>query len=386
MFASAETSAHIQATVIVPAYNEEAALPHVLEEILSVVDSSYEVLVVDDGSRDGTRAVAGRYPCRLISHEVNRGKGAAMRTGIQHAQGEKIIFIDGDSTYPATAIPEIVRQLGSYDLVRCVRSDGRDNIPLLNRLGNKLFDGLIKSMHRVEGDDVLSGLYGLHKQHLGKMRLGANGFDIESEIMIKAQAMKLQSHSLPIQYNERIGEKKLSPVRDGIKILMRVFSLAVKYNPFTLYVLPGLALWLLSLIMVFALSRGTLATPLAGLSTHTMIASAMGFLAGFQLVMFGCMVNLYAAETGLGKQSRLLGKILAKFPRLGGAVAGLLLSAAGMIWTAWLVWLWVRSGFSSFHQTEPLVLALSLIIWGFQLISTMLFLSLAVGLRKYMVK
>jgi len=72
----------IHTTVLIPVYNEEAALPRVLEDVFANVGPGYEILVVDDGSSDGTIAVAQAYPCRVVSHEANRGKGAAMRTGL----------------------------------------------------------------------------------------------------------------------------------------------------------------------------------------------------------------------------------------------------------------------------------------------------------------
>lgn len=96
-----------EASIIIPAYNEAAALPIVLGKLLAVLDERFEVIVVDDGSADATAQVARAFPCRLISHERNRGKGRAVRTGIEAARGEKIIIIDADGTYPVEAIPRI---------------------------------------------------------------------------------------------------------------------------------------------------------------------------------------------------------------------------------------------------------------------------------------
>lgn len=373
----------IHTTILIPAYNEEQALPHVLEAILAVVDDSYEVLVVDDGSKDNTRAVAKTYPCRVISHEANRGKGGAMKTGFINARGEKVIVIDGDATYPADAIPKMVNQLDQHDIVRCIRSEGLDNMPLVNRLGNLFFDQVIRHVHQIEGGDVLSGLYGLHRRHLLTMRLECDGFDIESEILIKSQAMQLTMHTMPVSYSERIGEKKLKPLKDGMKILIRITSLALRYNPFAMYILPGLALWLLAIVALLLLSQGALRTPLAGFSTHSFIVSAMAFLAGFQMMVFGCAVNVYNAESGLGRPSKALSLLAIHLPRFHGGIAGLLVSLIGMSWGLSLTLEWLRQGMGAFAHTEQLVVALSLIIWGVQLISAMLFLSLFASLARY---
>lgn len=382
-YGQVQVAAPIHTTIVIPVYNEEEALPHVLDAIFAVVDAGFEVLVVDDGSSDGTRAAAMAYPCRLVVHEANRGKGGAMKTGFAHARGENVIVIDGDATYPADAIPEMVRQLERHDLVRCVRSAGLDNMPLVNRLGNLIFDQIIRHVHQVQGSDMLSGLYGARRRHLLAMRLEAEGFDIESEILIKAQAMGLTAHSMPISYGERIGAKKLDPLRDGTTILWRILALALKYNPFLMYVIPGMALLLLSLATLALLVHGPIFTPFAGLSTHTLILSAMSFLAGFQLIVLGCVVNLYAAESGLGEPNRALSLVAARFPRLQGAVAGVAMSGVGLAWTALLAVGWLGAGAGAFEETEQLVIALSCVVWGVQIVSAMLFLSLFAGLARY---
>lgn len=127
-------------TVIVPAYNEEQGLGIVLEKLFQVVDNTYEVLVVDDGSTDQTANVARQFPCRLVQHQSNRGKGEALKTGIRHANGDVVLWLDADDTYPVDPIPETAAALhDSYDLVYTARRGQRGHIPAFNRLGNALF-------------------------------------------------------------------------------------------------------------------------------------------------------------------------------------------------------------------------------------------------------
>ena len=363
----------IHTTVLIPVYNEEAALPRVLEDVFANVGPGYEILVVDDGSSDGTIAVAQGYPCRVVSHETNRGKGAAMRTGLAHARGEKVIFIDGDATYPASAIPEISRQLDRYDLVRCVRHDGRDKIPFVNRLGNLFFDHLIRSVHRVEGSDVLSGLYGLHRRHLLAMQLESDGFDIETEIMVKAGLLALTAHSMPIQYHERIGEKKLKPLRDGWAILLRVLRLAAIFNPFATYIMPGLMLWLLALAALLIPHHGP--SGVSG-SEPAMIVGAMAFLTGFQLLMLGGVVHLYLTRHGMRRPNRMLDLLTRQPVRLANyAFAGLLV-LVGSLWTLGLASQWARGDLASFRPGEELILALAMVVGGTKLFATNLLVAL----------
>ena len=365
----------VETSVIVPAYNEEEALPSVLLALLSALDETYEIIVVDDGSEDQTSAIAGAYPVQLIIHPQNSGKGAAMKTGIAKARGQKIIFIDADATYPVEEIPTIAQSLNRFDLVRGIRMQGREHMPALNRVGNKIFELAIRFVHQGDSNDALSGLYGLRADALKRMRLDSNGFDIESEIVIKAGAMQLRTSNVPIQYYERIGAKKLNAVRDGLRILRRVLALAIMYKPFVTFVLPGVGLWLLGLLGVALLATG----PVGGFTTNTYVFSAMAFLAGFQLIVFGMIVNLYAVETGIGVPSRSLNAIATRIPSVAGAMVSQIMILVGIVWSVLLVLQWVQGGFGAFHKTEALVSAMTLVVWGGQVICTMFIFSLFSG-------
>ncbi|GBD10681.1 putative glycosyltransferase [bacterium HR23] len=211
-------------TVVIPAYNEEEGIRVVLEKVCAVVDGGYEVIVVDDGSTDRTAEVASRFPCRVIRHPTNRGKGEALKTGIAHAQGENIIWIDADDTYPAERIPDIASALrNGVDLVYASRRSGEGHIPLFNRLGNALFRFLIRGIYRFTPHDPCTGLCGVKKVHLEAMALEARRFAIESEIAMKAGRMRLRMLDLPIVYRSRIGQAKLKGVFAGAEIMTMVF-------------------------------------------------------------------------------------------------------------------------------------------------------------------
>src|SRR3974377_2026148 len=117
----------MKASLVVPAYNEEKGLPLVVQEYLNLVD---EVIVVDDGSTDGTFEAAEKCvndKVKLFRHEVNRGKVAALRTGVDHANGDIIIFTDADCTYPAKYVPDLVKEINKgADLVLGARLQSRD--------------------------------------------------------------------------------------------------------------------------------------------------------------------------------------------------------------------------------------------------------------------
>ncbi len=212
-------------TIIVPAFDEEAGLPIVLSKLFQLIDGSYEVIVVDDGSTDKTSKVARQFPCRLIKHEVNQGKGETLKTGIKHARGENVIWTDADDTYPVETIPQMVDALKNYDAVVCSRVYGKENMPRLNRFGNWIFRTMIKTIYGFKPHDPCSGLYGTKKFHLEMMKLSSKRFAIEPEISIKGSRMKLKMLDIPIKYQPRIGNAKLNAIKVGFEDLAAILKL-----------------------------------------------------------------------------------------------------------------------------------------------------------------
>jgi len=217
--------AQIHTTVIVPAFNEEEGLPITLGKLRKVLDESYEVIVVDDGSTDRTPEIARQSACRFLRHDVNQGKGEALRTGIRHALGYNIIWIDADDTYPAENIPEMVEALNNYDVVVGSRAYGYENIPRFNRFGNWIFRTMIKVLYGFKAHDPCTGLYGVRKAHLEKMELSSKRFAIEPEISIKSSRMKLRTLDMPLHYRPRIGETKLNAIEVGFEDLRTILGL-----------------------------------------------------------------------------------------------------------------------------------------------------------------
>lgn len=348
----------------------------VLEKVFQVIDSTFEVVVVDDGSSDQTREEAKRYPCVLVCHETNRGKGEAMKTGIRHARGENVIFIDADDTYPVEAILEIAAALEKYDMVVASRVIGRDNIPTFNRIGNTILRHTIRHLYGFNANDPLTGLYGLKKSHLEKMALHSEGFGIESEIALKAASQGLQIKDIPINYQERIGEAKLSGLRDGYRILRTILSHLSLYSPTLLFIIPGIALFSLGVLLMAALFFQPLMFRGLWLGDHTFALGSLAALAGSQVAMLGFAVKLYALNykfTIPDLFTRLFSrKHTAKFI-LAFSIA---LIVAGIVLGVALVHSWLASGHGAFTRTKEAILVSFLIVFGLQLAFSSSFLSL----------
>ena len=240
-------------TVVVPTYNEEEGIGTVLNKLFACTDGTYEVLVVDADSSDDTRAIASRFPCRIVV-EPRRGKGIALKRGIEEASGENVIFIDADDTYPVEAIPAIASKLDNCDVVWTARIKGRENIPKFNRLGNAILSLMHTTLYGFPGSDPSSGLYGAKRCHLLAMKLRSIGFEIEQEIAAHVAGMKLRIVEMPIDYRPRKGVAKLSGLRHGGRHFLPILRLLPRYRPKTVAVI-GLAALGLAMIAASRLKR-----------------------------------------------------------------------------------------------------------------------------------
>lgn len=368
----------IVSSVILPAYNEALALPAVLDALFATLDACHEVIVVDDGSTDATMSIARQYPCRLLRHRQNRGKGAAVRTGLTVARGRFVIVMDADNTYPVDALPCMIALLEEYDMVRCIRHEVTTSMPLLNQLGNRLFDSTLKFMSGLEGDDHLTGLYGLRRESLDALQFTANGFDLEVEIGIKARAHRLRATTFPIKYHERLGAKKLNPWQDGWRILRRVFVLALLYNPGKTFVVPGMFLWGVAVVLALLLSQGKVDTPFGGLSIHSFLVAVLGVTSGFQIIVFGIAAALYAVESGATPNAWLLW-LSGQHIRTVSTLLGMGCALVGGLLLGSMVVQWIASGGGAFYATQPLVLAGMLLSGGMQVMLAALFISIFAG-------
>jgi len=366
-------------TVIVPAYNEEAGLDVVLGKLSKIIDQSTEVIVVDDGSTDGTAEVARRFPCLLICHAVNQGKTHAVKTGVESATGENIVLIDADDTYPAEVVPEIFQALSDHEMVVGSRVSGRENIPLFNRFGNKIFSLMIRHLYGYMPRDPLTGLYGIRKSVLMNMNLDSTGFGIETEMAIKAGRMRLNVLDIPIDYAPRIGEAKLHGFSGGFQILKTIFEALALFNPSVFFVLPGAVLFGIGVALVSLLAIGPVEVGDIALRSNAQLVAAMAAFAGFQTVVFGIGLDCYASVHRFATPGLMTRAYLRRGVGRNIGWISVLAALAGSGVLAWVGYDWAIRGFGSFSRTTELMTGGLLVVLGLQLAFTTSFLSVFVS-------
>lgn len=232
-------------SVIIPCYNEKNTLPEVLKAV-SAVPIDKEIIVVDDGSKDGSRewldeqvkngSFAG---LRVVKHEHNQGKGGALITGFMEAQGQFSAVQDADLEYDPAQLTELLRPLeeGQADAVfgsRMLAETVRTYSPLYLR-GNKFMTAWINFLFGSRYTDSYTCYKVFRTSDLRRMDLKSKGFEIEAEMSCKAAAMSLRVMELPIEYKPRSREegKKIN-YKDAIKGALKalVLKITLKKNSF----------------------------------------------------------------------------------------------------------------------------------------------------------
>jgi glycosyltransferase involved in cell wall biosynthesis len=212
--------------VILPALNEEQAIGKVISEIPKKVleESGYSVktIVVDNDSIDRTKIIAEENTATVIK-ELQRGKGYAVKTGINSVDADYFFLMDADYTYPPSHIVEMLELLKHKHVVIGSRVKGyreKDSLKLLNLMGVIFLSLAATIIYQRRISDICTGYWGLRGEVARKLNLNAMGFDIEARLFSEITRKKFSTVELPISYRRRMGGKpKLRPFRDGLRIL-----------------------------------------------------------------------------------------------------------------------------------------------------------------------
>jgi glycosyltransferase involved in cell wall biosynthesis len=260
-------------SVVIPAYNEEDGIAEIAQRVLAIEDDlkkvgvgDLELLVVDDGSRDGTAQVAsGIKGVRLIQHSNNKGYGAALKTGFCQATGELIGFLDADGTYPPEFFPQLcLEALNGGDLVIGSRMSGSDSqMPLTRRIGNLFFANLLSLLGRQHVSDSASGMRVFKREVLERVYPLPDGLNLTPVMSTRAIHEGIRMAEVPIPYSERVGRSKLSVVRDGSVFLQSIVWTVLTYNPVRILGVIGLG----GVGVAALVALGLLAARLSGITS-----------------------------------------------------------------------------------------------------------------------
>jgi glycosyltransferase involved in cell wall biosynthesis len=216
-------------TVLVAAYNEAPVIGDVVREALKALPSG-EVLVVDDGSTEGTEQAAAEAGARVIRLPANGGKGTAIRRGLPEVKSDVIVLIDGDGQDDPAEIPELLEALRpGVDLVVGSRFIGRFEpgaITAVNHWGNRFLTSVINLLFSANLTDTQAGFKAFRTDTLRRVNLSAHRFDIEVDLLLGVLRAGGRVVEVPVRRGPREhGQSRLHSLRDGARILRRIVAL-----------------------------------------------------------------------------------------------------------------------------------------------------------------
>lgn len=254
-----------QVSVVIPAFHEADAIADVVRELAGAA-AWHEIIVVDDGSTDGTGEAAAKAGARVIRHPYNKGNGAAVKSGIRAASAEFVLIIDGDGQHKPSDAVALAAKLGEYDLVVGARSSAtqagstrRAGNALLNRLASYLSDRSIP--------DLTSGFRCARREYLLEfLHLLPNGFSTPTTTTLAFLRAGYNVAFHPVEARQRAGASKIKLTRDGPKFFLIVLRVITIFSPLRIFVPVALTSFLMGLgYGIYTLITETHIAPMAAL-------------------------------------------------------------------------------------------------------------------------
>jgi glycosyltransferase involved in cell wall biosynthesis len=222
-------------SVIIPVFNEAQNLGPLLDRLRSVQLPRAEVIVVDDGSTDGSAAIAESNGVRLIRHPYNIGNGAAVKSGIRAARGRLVVLMDGDGQHRPEDVPKLLAEADRYQMVVGARSKG-SRLRFHRYVANLVYNAFASYVTRFKVGDLTSGFRVLlRRDALRFIDLLPNTFSYPSTLTLAFLRSGFTVKYVPIQTLYRSGQSKISLIGDGIRFLLIITRIATLFSPFRVF-------------------------------------------------------------------------------------------------------------------------------------------------------
>ncbi len=234
-------------SIILPAKNEAANLKPLLTQ-LTAQYPTVEMIVVDDGSTDGTASLCQAHGVRRIRHPYSLGNGAAVKTGARVATGEVLVFMDGDGQHDPADIARLLAKLDEgYDMAVGARRD-HSQASWGRGLANRVYNRLASWMTDRPVLDLTSGFRAVRASQFREfLYLLPNGFSYPTTITMAFFRSGYPVAYVPIVAGQRGGKSHLRPMRDGVRFLLIIFKVGTLYSPLKLFFPISMGFFLLGL-------------------------------------------------------------------------------------------------------------------------------------------
>ena len=367
-------------SVVFPCLNEADNIEPCVSLARSVCEGAgipAEVIVVDNGSDDGSGELARRAGAIVVS-EPRRGYGSAYLAGFDAARGDYIVMVDADLSYDLHEIPRFVAHLDQG--AQLVMGNRLESIQpgamsWLHRVGNPLLTGILNLLVGARLADVHCGMRAIRRDVLPRLELRTTGMEFASEMVIRATKEGLQLAEIPISLHPRGGRSKLSPFRDG----WRHLRLILLYSPRHLFLVPGGAMIIAgSAVALVVLTHLTLFG--RRWYIHALIGGSLLVMVGVQIISLGLCARVYSVYH-LREADPRLERMTRRIRLEHGLLLGALCIFVGVSLGGILLGRWVERGFGKLREEELAIVAGTCVVVGFQIIFTSFLMSI-LGLRR----
>ena len=238
-------------SIVIPVYNEEAAIGGVLQELTSIAqEKNWEIIVVDDGSPDNSINIISTFPVRLLRHPVNKGYGAALKYGIKEAKAEYVLIMDGDGQHDPSEISNLLRHSETYDLV--VGSRRQIFHSNLWRMPGKWFLGFLANyLTRQKIPDINSGFRIYKKEVILKyLPICPDRFSFSTTSLLALISDNYSIKFVDIKIRKRLGKSSIT-VKTGLESLLLILRIITLFNPLRIFIPVSFILSALGIIFYF---------------------------------------------------------------------------------------------------------------------------------------
>lgn len=382
----------VDLTILMPCLNEAETLARCVENAKAGLANAKvpgEILIADNGSSDGSQAIAEKHGARLVAIP-EKGYGSALIGGTRAAAGKWIIMGDADASYDFSQADRFVKKFQEgYELVMgCRLPSGGGTIlpgamPWKNRwIGNPILSFIGRLFFKCPAHDFHCGLRGYTREAFEAMDLQTTGMEFASEMVIKATLKKMKITEVPVTLSKdgRSRPPHLKPWRDG----WRHLRFMLLFSPRWLFLVPGLVLFFIGGDLATALSIRNLQIGSVTLNVGFLAVSCMMTIVGFQLVAFAFFTKVFAIAEGLLPDDPRLSGVLKVLTLEKGIVASVAVFLVGMVLLVHSTWLWGRAHFGELPSMEEnlrhIIPAGALVVLGIQGVFSSFFMS-ALGLK-----
>jgi len=241
----------VRIVAAIPAFNEAR---HIAEVVIGAQKHVAEVLVCDDGSTDMTAEIAQKLGATVLKHQINLGKGVALKDLFRMAKDEGadiVVTLDGDGQHDPRQIPSLVQPIldGGADIVNGSRFLKTNPVPGHRRIGNGMLNDLTNAVTHEATTDTQSGFRAYSRMALERLEVKEHAMGVDSQLLIDAHSKGLRVSEVPIDAVYDKDSSTFHPTRHGTYVILSILRVAAERSPLLYLGLPGVISILIGVIV-----------------------------------------------------------------------------------------------------------------------------------------